>query len=201
MIPDNKILPSYQCLVGSLTYLAICMQPDIAYMAMALGQFNVSPTRTHLACAKGILRYWLVHFIYHFNFLPLHHSLHHSLSPHVVFQMWTGHLTKKYYALMNTIKEGIWMKLFLSLTSLPLPTPFPIFCDNQSTCTIANTDVISSQTKHIDILHHFICQLLNDGSFNTVWLPTDDIKADILTKPLLLTLFLCHHDSLGLVTP
>ena len=46
-IPDDKILISYQCLVGSLTYLAICTRPDIAYAAMALGQFNSSPTRTH----------------------------------------------------------------------------------------------------------------------------------------------------------
>ena len=56
-IPDDKILPSYQHLIGSLTYLAICTRPDIAYAAMALGQFNASPTRTHLACAKGVLRY------------------------------------------------------------------------------------------------------------------------------------------------
>jgi hypothetical protein len=56
-IPDDKILPSYQHLVGSITYLAICTRPDIAYAAMALGQFNSSPTRAHLACAKGVLRY------------------------------------------------------------------------------------------------------------------------------------------------
>jgi hypothetical protein len=56
-IPDDKILLSYQRLVGSLTYLAICTRPDIAYTAMALGQFNATPSRTHLACAKGVLRY------------------------------------------------------------------------------------------------------------------------------------------------
>lgn len=113
----------------------------------------------------------------------------------------TSSTESEYYALTNTIKEGIWIKLFLSLTSLPSPTPFPIFCDNQSTCTIANTDVISSQTKHIDVRHHFIRQLLNDGSFTTIWLPTSDMTADILTKPLLSTLFLRHRDSLGLLTP
>src|SRR5271168_2717128 len=56
-IPDDKILLSYQRLVGSLTYLAICTRPDIAYTAMSLGQFNANPTHTHLACAKGVLRY------------------------------------------------------------------------------------------------------------------------------------------------
>lgn len=99
------------------------------------------------------------------------------------------------------VKEAIWIKLFLSLTSLPSPVPFPIFCDNQSTCTIANTDVISSRTKHIDVRHHFIRQHLNEGTFVTTWIPTSDITADILTKPLLSTLFIHHRDNLGLFTP
>ena len=56
-IPDDKILISYQCLVSSLTYLAICTRPDITYAAMALGQFNASPSQSHLVCAKGVLHY------------------------------------------------------------------------------------------------------------------------------------------------
>jgi hypothetical protein len=79
----------------------------------------------------------------------------------------TSSTESEYYALTNTIKEAICIKLFLSLTSLPSPTPFPIFCDNQSTCTIANTDSISSRTKHIDVRHHFIRQHLNDGPLGT----------------------------------
>jgi hypothetical protein len=43
-IPDDKIKVSYQRFVGSLTYLTICTCPDIAYTAMALGQFNAAPT-------------------------------------------------------------------------------------------------------------------------------------------------------------
>ena len=113
----------------------------------------------------------------------------------------TSSTESEYYALTNTVKEAIWVKLFLSLTSLPSPLPFPILCDNQSTCTIANTDVISSRTKHIDVRHHFIRQHLNNGSFNTTWIPTSDMTADIFTKPLLLTLFLHHRDNLGLLTP
>ena len=113
----------------------------------------------------------------------------------------TSSTESEFYALTNTVKEAIWIKLFLSLTSLPSPVLFPIFCDNQSTCTIANTDVISSRTKHIDVRHHFIRQHLNEGTFVTTWIPTSDITADILTKPLLLTLFIHHCDNLGLFTP
>ena len=203
---------------------------------MALGQFNASPSRAHLACAKGVLRYLAgtIHLALQFptptpqssSHLPTTRGLSDadwasdekdckSISGYCFYFLdslvsWssrkqrtvsTSSTESEYYALSNTIKEGIWIKLFLSLTSLPAPNPFPIFCDNQSTCTIANTDVISSRTKHIDVRHHFIRQLLNNGSFSTIWLPTNDMTADIFTKPLLSTLFLHHRDALGLVTP
>ena len=51
-IPDDKLLPSYQHLVGSITYLAVCTRPNLAYAAMALGQFNSAPTRAHLVAPK-----------------------------------------------------------------------------------------------------------------------------------------------------
>ena len=40
-----------------MIYLTVCTCPDIAYAAMALGQYNASPTRAHLLAAKGVLRY------------------------------------------------------------------------------------------------------------------------------------------------
>jgi hypothetical protein len=56
-ISDQDITISYQHLVGSLTYLAICTCPDISYAAMSLGQYNASPTHAHLVAAKGVLHY------------------------------------------------------------------------------------------------------------------------------------------------
>ena len=240
-IPDDKILVSYQRLVSSLTYLAICTQPDIAYTAMALGQFNASLTRSHLACEKGVLRYLAgtVHLCLQFPSEPssaqhlpetahLPHMCglsvadsasdekdHKSLSGYCFYFFnslvsWssckqitvsTSSTESKYYTLTNTFKEAIWLRLFLSLTKLPSPLPFPIFCDNQSTCTIANADTISSRTKHIDVHHHFIRQIINEGSFTTTWITTSDMTADIFTKPLLSIPFIHHRDNLGLITP
>jgi hypothetical protein len=51
----------------------------------------------------------------------------------------TSSTESEYYALTNTIKEALWLTLFLSLTKIPSPLPFLILCDNQSTCTIAGT--------------------------------------------------------------
>ena len=56
-IADDDIKPLFQKLVGSLIYLAICTRPDISYAAMALGQFNANPSRSHLVAAKRVLRY------------------------------------------------------------------------------------------------------------------------------------------------
>ena len=56
-IHDKDITVNFQQLVGSLIYLAMCTCPDIAYVAMELGQYNASVTRTHLLAAKGVLHY------------------------------------------------------------------------------------------------------------------------------------------------
>ena len=237
-IPDDKLLISYQRLVGSITYLAVCTRPDLAYVAMALGQFNSAPSRAHLVCAKGVLRYLAgtISLSLQFlsppptaqlpeRFLPLityglsdadwasDEKDRRSISGYSFFFLnslvsWssrkqqivsTSSTESEYYALTNALKEAIWLKLFLTLTKLPTPHPFPIFCDNQSTCIIAKTDTVSSQTKHIDVRHHFIRHHIADGSFSTVWIPTTEMTADIFTKPLTSVPFLHHRDSLGLL--
>ena len=235
-IPDVDITVTYQRLVGSITYLAICTRPDLAYAAMSLGQFNASPTRGHLVAAKGVLRYLagtlLFSLVLSVSNDKLPSSIQNmagicglsdadwasdekdrkSISGYCFYYKnslvsWsarkqrtvsTSSTESEYYALANTFKEAIWIKLFLSLIHFPAPTPFPLLCDNQSTQTIANTDSISSRTKHIDVRHHFIREHITNGSFSTVWVPTTDMIADIFTKPLSSILFTRHRDELGL---
>ena len=238
-IPDDKILPLYQRLVGSITYLAICTRPDLAYAAMALGQFNSVPTRAHLICAKGVLRYLAGTVSLSLQFpSPSSVRLPDLSSPSPAYGLsdadwasdekdrksisgysffffnslvsWSSRKQRivstsstelEYYALTNTFKEAIWLQLFLTLTKLPTPRPFTIFCDNQSTCIIAKSDTVSSRTKHIDVQHHFIRQHISNGTFSTIWIPTADMTSDIFTKPLSLVPFLHHRDSLGLILP
>jgi hypothetical protein len=56
-VANDDIKPLFQKLVSSLIYLAICTHPDIAYFAMALGQFNANPSCAHLMAAKCVLQY------------------------------------------------------------------------------------------------------------------------------------------------
>ena len=235
-IPNADITVAFQRLVGSLTYLAICTRPDLAYATMALGQYNSSPTRAHLVVAKGVLRYLAgtVHVGLTFSLrnqhLPETIQIHtelcglsdadwasderdrKSISGYCFFfcnsliswsarkqrTVSTSSTESEYYALANTMKEAIWLKLFITLTHLSTTSCLPLLCDNQSTRAIASSDVISSRTKHIDVRYHFIREHINSGSFPVHWIPTSDMIADIFTKPLPSVLFHRHRDNLGL---
>ena len=63
-------------------------------------------------------------------------------------------------------------------------TPTIIKEDNQGTITIARNPISHARTKHIDIKFHYVREALNDGFIELVYCPTDQMTADILTKPL-----------------
>ena len=105
----------------------------------------------------------------------------------------------EYYSMTHAIKEALWIRLFLTLLSFPVPRPFPLLSDNQSACALANNSAITSRSKHIDVRHHFIRDHISDGTFCTNWVPTSDMPADIFTKPLASPLFIKHRTSLGLI--
>jgi hypothetical protein len=107
----------------------------------------------------------------------------------------------EYYAMAHTFKEALWLRSFLTFIALPIPHPFPILSDNQATCSLSNSLAISSRSKHIDIRHHFLRAHIQDGSFSTTWIPTEDMPADIFTKPLNSVLFTRHRNVLGMSIP
>ena len=59
-----------------------------------------------------------------------------------------------------------------------------MYCDNTSTINISKNPVQHSRTKHIGIQHHFIRELVEDGTFTLEFIYTDNQKADLFTKPL-----------------
>lgn len=236
-IKDDDIKINFQRLVGSFIYLAICTRPDIAYAAMALGQYNANPTRAHLLTAKGVLRYLAGTLDYGLRFTVPPLDIPSSVSPFIqncaltntdwasdetdrksisgycfyhlgALVSWSSQKQKvvasssteaEYYSLSYALREGLWMRLFLASLNFSFPAPFPMLCDNQSTLKMANTDTSSSRSKHINVRYHFIREKVADGTFETAWIPTADMIADIFTKPLPFPLFSHHHTSLGVV--
>ena len=95
--------------------------------------------------------------------------------------------------------EALWICLFLTSLQLPVPTPFPLLCNNQSAIKLANSDTSSSRSKHINIHYHFIHKKIEDSMFKTSWIPMAEMTTDIFMKPLPFPAFSKHHSALGVV--
>lgn len=102
----------------------------------------------------------------------------------------------EYYALTHAVKEALWLRMLLLLLHIHIPDTYPILSDNSAAITIANKEVISSRTKHIDVRHHFLRQYMGK-ELSTSWISTEDMPADIFTKPLPQPIFEKHRNTLG----
>ena len=94
----------------------------------------------------------------------------------------------EYMAITHAAKEALWIRLLCHSLQLPFPHPLNLLSDNESTISITKSNTISSHAKHIDICYHFIRDHVAQGVFHMHWIPTEDMTADIFTKPLLLLL-------------
>ena len=60
----------------------------------------------------------------------------------------------------------------------------PLYCDDESAIKISRNPVQHSNTKHIQIRHHFLCDHVLKGDISISHASTEDQLADISTKPL-----------------
>jgi hypothetical protein len=56
--------------------------------------------------------------------------------------------------------------------------------DNQACIILSQDPVGHRRTKHIDVRYHYIRELVAYRKATVTYLPTQDMIADILTKPL-----------------
>ena len=67
---------------------------------------------------------------------------------------------------------------------MPLDGPTVIHEDNQGAIALARNPVTHVRTKHIDICYHFIREGIQNGAIDLKYVTTNEMVADILTKPL-----------------
>nr|GEU47101.1 retrovirus-related Pol polyprotein from transposon TNT 1-94 [Tanacetum cinerariifolium] len=60
----------------------------------------------------------------------------------------------------------------------------PLYCDNKSVIALCCNNVQHSQSKQIDIIHHFIKEQVENGVVELYFVRTEYQLADIFTKPL-----------------
>jgi hypothetical protein len=90
----------------------------------------------------------------------------------------------EYIAATHIAKQVLWHRSLYQELAFPLYTTSTIFTDNQAAISISHHPEFHSRTKHIDIAHHFLRDLISQKVINTIYVNTNDNLADLFTKGL-----------------
>ncbi|CAN1797734.1 Retrovirus-related Pol polyprotein from transposon RE1 [Linum perenne] len=214
-------------MIGSLLYLT-ASRPDISFSVGLCAMFQCSPKNSHLIAVKRIFRYLTgtINFglwyssnstcsLSGYSDSNYAGSLTDRKSTSSTCQF-VGHslvswFSKKqncialstaeaeYLAVGSACTQLIWMKAQLHDYRLSFST-MPIYCDNTSTINMKKNPILHSRTKHIDIRHHFIRDLILKKEVELVYITTETQLADIFTKPLHADRFSFLRRELGLLS-
>jgi len=105
----------------------------------------------------------------------------------------------EYMALSEASKEGLYIRRLLEDLGLKQQSSTCILCDNQGARKLAENPVFHGRTKHIDIRHHFVREVLNSGDLDIEYSPSCEMAADVLTKSLPRTKHLKCQELLGII--
>ena len=80
-------------------------------------------------------------------------------------------------------REMVWLKRLVEeiVGDIPLPE---LRIDNQSAMKLMTNPVMHQSTKHIEVRHHFVRELVSENVLKPVFVGTNDQLADALTKAL-----------------
>ena len=95
----------------------------------------------------------------------------------------------EYMALASSAQEAVWMRQLSSEIGIEYTKPVIIYEDNQSAIAMTKNPQFHGRTKHIAIKYHYIREQVNDGTVNVQYCSTENMLADMLTKPLASTQF------------
>ena len=92
----------------------------------------------------------------------------------------------EYYALGACVKELLWIQQLLREMQYRGNDVVKtrLYSDSQSSLALAANPELHQRTKHIDIKHHFLRKHIANGSVDVKYIPTKEMTADGLTKPL-----------------
>jgi hypothetical protein len=87
-------------------------------------------------------------------------------------------------AATQATKEAVWLRALLADLEVTQTKATTIFEDNQGAIAPSKNPVHHARTKHIDIQWHYVREKTEDGTVSLVYLDTEQMIADVLTKPL-----------------
>ncbi|MHB1850521.1 MAG: Ty1/Copia family ribonuclease HI, partial [Acidimicrobiales bacterium] len=204
----------FMSLVGKLIYVSVVTRPDIAYAVSTIGQSSSDPSLSDFIAAKRILRYLkgtidlgikysksssTSNSLFGFSDSDWANDKTRKSTTGYVFIFanaaisWSSRkqptialssTEAEYMAGCNATQELLYLRmLFQDLGQLE-DGPTLLFQDNQGAINLANDFFSTKRTKHIDVKFHFIRQHIKEGRVKVNYIPTSDMVADCLTKPV-----------------
>jgi len=89
----------------------------------------------------------------------------------------------EYIAASSSCSQLVWMKQMLKEYNVEQDV-LTLYCDNLSAINISKNPIQHNKTKHIDIWHHFIRDLVQEKVVTLEHVDTEEQLADIFTKAL-----------------
>ena len=105
----------------------------------------------------------------------------------------------EYETLTEICKYLEWLKGLLEELEIYHHDPIEVYQDNKSTITLATGPGTFKRSKQNLIRYQYVKDLVKDGTIDIVWVPTQDMIADILTKVLVGAHFRSQVEGLGVV--
>ena len=103
----------------------------------------------------------------------------------------------EYMSLCDTSRQLVWIRSLLSELGINL-APIPLCGDNQGSIFLSSNPVQEKQIKHIDLRHHYICEVIHDKKIELFFIEGAENPADLFTKNLGRIKFLKFREHLGL---
>ena len=100
----------------------------------------------------------------------------------------------EYVALGDALKELLFLRQVwrFMIPGKGMPC-FPVFEDNQGALQLSKNPVSNSNSKYINVRHHFLRELVRQGDIIVNHVPSEYQHADILTEGLVFDLFAIHR--------
>ena len=223
---SNFPVEFYQSAVGSLMYAMLGTRPDIAYAVGLVSQFNHAPHWDHWVAVKRIFRYLAATKELGLRYGTSNLSGGYSDADWgsgedrksiggFVFLLnggaisWTSKKQSsialstteaEYMAMTQAAKEILWLRVLLdelgAFNHITLMSK--LNGDNQGALALARNPEYHARTKHIDIQHHFIRDLVTSERVYLEYCPTTEMIADIMTKGLQRIAHEKHTQAMGL---
>ncbi|CAB1099934.1 unnamed protein product [Ectocarpus sp. CCAP 1310/34] len=104
----------------------------------------------------------------------------------------------EYVARGDVVKEILFLRQIwrFMLPQVGMPC-IPIFEDNQRAIQLAQNPISNSNSKHIDVRHHFLRELVERKEISVIHVPSPYHRADFLTKSLSKDAFESHRAVTG----